>query len=71
MREKVLLVCSVRECVFLLGQGRLYGGGCFVLQGVVPKVLQKMPEIRCIVVDWIFFVRVGRLGQKVSDGGFL
>ena len=33
----------------MLGQERLYGGGCFLLRGLVPKVVRKMTEIRCVV----------------------
>ena len=35
-----------------IGTGNLYGGWCFVLQGVVPKVVRDMSEIRYVVVDW-------------------
>ena len=31
------------------GLGNLYGGGCFVLRGVVPKVVRRITEIRCVV----------------------
>ena len=34
------------------GLGNLYSGGCFVLRGLVPKVVRKMAEIWCFLVDW-------------------
>ena len=32
-----------------VGTGNLYGGWCFVLRVVVPKVVRYMAEIRCVV----------------------
>ena len=40
---------------FMVGSGNLYCGECFVLQGVVPKVIRKMAEIWRVVVDWTRF----------------
>ena len=52
-----------------VGTGNLYGGWCFVLQGLVPKVVRDMAEIRYVVVDWTNFCKVDRFED--SDGGFL
>ena len=38
---------SLLERVFFVGQGSSSCGGCFVVQGVVPKVVRKMAEIWC------------------------
>ena len=49
MKKVVFYFCYFGERFFVVGTGNLYGGGCFVVRGVVPKVVRYIPEIRYIV----------------------
>ena len=52
-----------------LGQGRLYGGECFMVLRMVPKLVREMAEIRYVVGFCTNFCKAGRFED--SDGGFL